>query len=72
LDTTVDSFLAKVDELQRQHMVFLANGSADNFAAYQKICGILEGIALCEREFKEITSAVSGDESIFEDLEQAG
>jgi len=53
-------------------MVFLANGSADNFAAYQKICGILEGIALCEREFKEITSAVSGDESIFEDLEQAG
>lgn len=64
-------FLNRLNELRTQYISHVANGSAADFSEYKKICGAVEGISLCEREFKELLENVEGRESAgdYSDLE---
>lgn len=53
--------MERLEELKSQYIVHLANGSASDFPEYKKACGAVEGIALCEREFREMLSKLEGD-----------
>ena len=55
-------FLARLAELKTQYVSHIAEGSASDHAEYKKICGTVEGISICEREFKEMISMVLGEE----------
>ena len=52
------SFLNRLRDLKEQPMDHLSCGSAVDFAAYQKVVGMLEGLNIAEREFKEALGKV--------------
>lgn len=64
-------FLSRLNDLKAQYISHVANGSAEDFPEYKKICGVVEGISLCEREFKELLDKVESRESAggYSDLE---
>ena len=68
------AFLERLEELKTQYISHIANGSAADHADYKKICGVVEGISICEREFKEIISRVLGEEEAgdFTDVKRPG
>ena len=63
-------FLTRLAELKNQFVLHLANGSAPDYSDYKKICGIIEGVAMAEREFKDLLSRIDSDDDdpTFEDL----
>ena len=52
------SFLNRLRDLREQTMDHLSCGSAVDYAAYQKVVGMLEGFSIAEREFKEALGRV--------------
>ena len=40
----------RVHTLMNEHADHLATGSVKDFAEYKRICGVIEGLALAERE----------------------
>lgn len=68
MDTVIESFLERVAELKSQYASHIASGTATDFANYQKLCGTLEGLAIAERELKDISSQTGEDLSGMSDL----
>jgi len=65
-------YLARLAEMRSQYIVHVANGQAPDYSEYKKICGAVEGISMCEREFKELIARMEGNEAEgggFTDLE---
>ena len=40
----------------------VAGGSAQDFAEYKRLCGVIEGLALAERELLDIAQKTMADE----------
>lgn len=40
----------------------VAGGSAQDFAEYKRLCGVIEGLALAERELLDIAQKAMSDE----------
>ena len=38
------------------------NGSLGDYAEYKKMCGVIEGLSIAEREIKELGSKIIKDE----------
>lgn len=55
-----DSFLDRLTELKNQHMEHIVNGGAESYDEYRHLCGVIKGVAVAEREFKELLSKVEG------------
>jgi hypothetical protein len=64
----VSRFLSSVAELKDQYLVHISSGTAEDFAAYQRLCGTLEGLSMAEREVKEIFSRTGVDLGEMSDL----
>ena len=69
MDPLAESYLDRIAELKSQYIIHVANGSAEDYSSYKKTCGILEGIAICEREMKEIVTSTGSEDAIYDDLE---
>ena len=65
MDPVLEGLLARFSELKAQYVQHLAGGSIENYAAYQKACGVVEGLSLAEREVKELGSRMSSEEDKF-------
>ena len=62
-ETWHDMYLARLGELKSQYILHVANGQAPDYSEYKKICGAVEGIAICEREFKELIARMEGNDA---------
>ena len=48
----------KLRERMNEMADTVATGSAQNFDEYRKMCGIIEGLALAERELLDLVEAI--------------
>ena len=61
MGTVIESFLDRVSELKVQYANHISSGTATDYANYQKLCGVLEGIVVAEREIKELLSKAGNE-----------
>ena len=52
----------KLRERMNEMADVVATGSAQNFDEYRKMCGIIEGLALAERELLDLVEALKKGE----------
>lgn len=53
-----DALASRLDEMKSQHMEYIINGNATSYEDYRHSCGVIRGIAMAERELKEVQSQV--------------
>ena len=53
-----DALASRLDEMKSQHMEYIINGNANSYEDYRHSCGVIRGIAMAERELKEVQSQV--------------
>ena len=51
-----DPYLTRLLELRTQHIEHIINGGVESFEEYRHLCGVIKGITISEREFKELLS----------------
>ena len=49
-----DSFLRRINDEKERVKELLAEGSVEDYSAFKRLTGVIEGLNLAEREFKEI------------------
>ena len=52
----------KLRKEMNEHADDLANGICNDYASYQKLCGIIQGLALAERHLLDLVDAQKKDE----------
>jgi|OM-RGC.v1.035760164 hypothetical protein len=62
LDPVLEALLSRLLETKSQYIEHLANGSLGDYAEYKKMCGVIEGLSIAEREIKELGSKIIKDE----------
>jgi len=62
LDPVLDALLSRLLEIKAQYIEHLADGSLGDYAEYKKMCGVIEGLSMAEREIKELGSRIAHDE----------
>ena len=55
-------YQTKLRERMNEMADVVATGSAQSFDEYRKMCGIIEGLALAERELLDLVEALSKGE----------
>ena len=58
----LDRLRRRLRDLMNDYADTVAGGSAKDFAEYKKLCGVIEGLALAERELLDIRDKVVNDE----------
>jgi hypothetical protein len=58
----LDRLRRRLRDLLNDYADTVAGGSAQDFAEYKKFCGIIEGLALAERELLDIRQKTDEDE----------
>lgn len=58
----LDRLRRRVRDLMNDYADTVAGGGAQDFAEYKRLCGVIEGLALAERELLDIRKAVDSDE----------
>jgi len=49
-----DSFLRRINDEKERVKELLAEGSVEDYSAFKRLTGVIEGLNLAEREFKEV------------------
>jgi hypothetical protein len=58
----LDRLRRRLRELMNDYADTVAGGSAQDFSEYKKLCGVIEGLALAERELLDIRDRAVNDE----------
>lgn len=58
----LDRLRRRLRELLNDYADTVAGGSAQDFAEYKRLCGVIEGLALAERELLDIRQRSVDDE----------
>jgi hypothetical protein len=58
----LDRLRRRLRDLLNDYADTVAGGGAQDFAEYKKLCGIIEGLALAERELLDIRQKSDDDE----------
>lgn len=58
----LDRLRRRLRDLMNDYADTVAGGSAQDFAEYKKLCGVIEGLALAERELLDIRNKAVNDE----------
>lgn len=58
----LDRLRRRLRDLLNDYADTVAGGSAQDFAEYKKLCGVIEGLALAERELLDIRQKADDDE----------
>ena len=51
-------FLDRLSELKTQHIEHIVNGGVESYDEYRHLCGVLKGLSIAEREYKELLTKV--------------
>ena len=57
-----EAYQKKIRDRMNEMADVVATGSAQSFDEYRKMCGIIEGLALAERELLDLVEALSKGE----------
>tara|TARA_B100000809_G_C15108072_1_gene519493 strand:+ start:634 stop:834 length:201 start_codon:yes stop_codon:yes gene_type:complete len=49
-----EGFLRRINDEKERIKELLAEGSVEDYSAFKRLTGIIEGLNLAEREFKEV------------------
>ena len=49
-----DAFLRRINDEKERIKEHLAEGNVEDYSAFKKLTGVIEGLNLAEREFKEV------------------
>ena len=49
-----EGFLRRINDEKERIKELLAEGSVEDYSAFKRLTGVIEGLNLAEREFKEI------------------
>ena len=55
-DSWSESYKKRIRELLNDYADTVSGGSASDFAEYRRLCGVIEGLAIAEREFLDLIS----------------
>jgi len=58
----LDRLRRRLRELMNDYADTVAGGSAQDFSEYKKLCGVIEGLALAERELLDIRNKAVSEE----------
>ncbi len=58
----LDRLRRRLRDLMNDYADTVAGGSAQDFPEYKKLCGVIEGLALAERELLDIRNKAVEDE----------
>ena len=58
-----ESYRQQLKERIQQHVAHLAQGGAHDLPEYKRLCGVIEGLSVAEREFGELLARVEGEEA---------
>ena len=58
----LDRLRRRLRDLMNDYADTVAGGSAQDFSEYKKLCGVIEGLALAERELLDIRDRSVNDE----------
>lgn len=58
----LDRLRRRLRDLLNDYADTVAGGGAQDFAEYKKLCGVIEGLALAERELLDIRQKAEDDE----------
>ena len=61
-DNFADVLRAKIRKDMNEYTYDMAGGVCGDFAAYQKLCGVIQGLALAERHLLDLVEAQQKDE----------
>lgn len=62
MDHLLDRLRRRLRDLLNDYADTIAGGSAQDFAEYKRLCGVIEGLALAERELLDIRQKADDDE----------
>lgn len=61
MDSVMQVYLERLEEIRLQHITHLVNGSVEKHEEYRHICGIIKGLAVADRELRELISQLEED-----------
>ena len=61
-DNSYEVYRKQLKERIQQHVAHLAQGGAHDLPEYKRLCGVIEGLSVAEREFGEVISRIEGEE----------
>jgi len=53
-----DAFLRRINDEKERVKELLAEGSVEDYSAFKRLTGVIEGLNLAEREFKEVLEII--------------
>ena len=56
MDNVMQAYLDRLEEIRLQHVTHLINGSVEKHEEYRHICGIIKGLAVADRELRDLVS----------------
>jgi len=62
-DSWSESYRNRIRELLNDYADTVSGGSANDYAEYRRLCGVIEGLAIAEREFLDLISRMEVSES---------
>lgn len=62
MDHLLDRLRRRLRDLLNDYADTIAGGGAQDFAEYKRLCGVIEGIALAERELLDVRQKADADE----------
>jgi|TARA_R110002051_G_scaffold322933_1_gene415028 hypothetical protein len=61
MEPWLKAYLDRLEEIRLQHINHLVSGAAQDHGDYRHVCGVLKGVAVAERELKELLSEVESN-----------
>ncbi len=58
----LDRLRRRLRDMMNDYADTVAGGSAQDFAEYKRLCGVIEGLALAERELLDVAQRAMVDE----------
>ena len=62
-DSWSESYRNRIRELLNDYADTVSGGSANDYEEYRRLCGVIEGLAIAEREFLDLISRMEVSES---------
>ena len=56
-----DAYLKRLSELKIQHINHVVSGSVADYEEYRHLRGMIQGLSIAEREFKELVAQTEGE-----------
>jgi len=61
-DKSVDYINAKIDERRAEIAQFLSRGTVEDYSEYQKLCGVIQGLAYAKELITDLAKKAEEDD----------